>query len=123
VSNELRKRLLEKDNLELDEISNVAKMLEAVTVQSNQLNKIEVEVNRIKRHFKKQGENTNKYEENRTSIACYKCASPDHLRNDPDCPALNRECKRCGCIGHFGKCCRTRQKKGSKTQNENRQKK
>lgn len=83
-------------------------------MQVNKLNRNEtetdLEVNQIKQNFRKQdGEQKSKHSvEKFKTIACYRCSSPDHLRNDAGCPAINKECQRCGLLGHFDKCCRTK---------------
>ena len=42
---------------------------------------------------------------------CFRCGSHEHLKADPSCPAKNETCKKCGWIGHYAKCCRTRRNK------------
>lgn len=36
---------------------------------------------------------------------CFRCDSPLHLANDKACPTRNKECQKCGKVGHFKKVC------------------
>lgn len=39
---------------------------------------------------------------------CGNCGFLDHEARDRSCPARGRECRICGKVGHFGRCCRSR---------------
>lgn len=39
---------------------------------------------------------------------CTRCGKDDHLSKDPQCPARQIECYKCGFTGHFSTFCRTR---------------
>ena len=44
----------------------------------------------------------------KTTKECYRCANPAHKYTD--CPARNSKCGKCGKIGHWAKCCKTKPK-------------
>lgn len=39
-------------------------------------------------------------------IYCYRCGNLDHIASFPRCPAIGKECSRCGQPGHFSKMCK-----------------
>ena len=60
--------------------------------------------------------NNDRYVENKNFInneskKCFRCGSFKHLANFKECPALTKECSKCGKIGHFQACCKTKNEK------------
>ena len=43
-----------------------------------------------------------------TQRLCYRCNRPDHLANDPGCPARGKRCTKCRREGHFALCCNSK---------------
>ena len=39
---------------------------------------------------------------------CFRCNMPGHIGCDKCCPARSKTCKKCGLVGHFAVCCRTK---------------
>ena len=116
ASVDLRKKLLEKNKLKLAEVCEIAKMLEAVTLQSKEFAKTSGQkeqfsetVNNIKCANTRSKPKPNMFRKgNDRKNACYRCGSTNHLKNDPNCPAKDKKCNRCNLIGHYGKYCKTK---------------
>ncbi|CAI6367348.1 unnamed protein product [Macrosiphum euphorbiae] len=107
TSDELRRKLLEKNNLSLSEIIEEAKRFELVVQQADTLGKNGKEmVNKVTKYEKKKQYKMEKLKTR--SKACYRCGNENHLKNDPSCPAKDKKCGRCGLIGHFKAYCRTK---------------
>ncbi|XP_038060004.1 uncharacterized protein K02A2.6-like [Patiria miniata] len=39
---------------------------------------------------------------------CYRCGHDGHYAKDKSCPARRKECNKCGMMGHFSSCCKTK---------------
>lgn len=113
---DLRKKLLEKSTLNLSMVCEIAKTLEAITLQSEEFSKNAIEKGRFhenvnsldsgKRNYKPKKHMGKKVEDQRN--ACYRCGARDHFKNNPNCPAKDKKCNRCKLIGHFRKLCKTK---------------
>ena len=67
-----------------------------VPTQGSSVNKVSVQ----NKHFVK-----------KTISRCYSCGYEGHfLRNDPNCPAKGKKCRKCKQIGHFERQCKTKDK-------------
>lgn len=58
--------------------------------------------NRQNHTFQSRKKNDNTY----TNSVCFRCGSRLHIASFPGCPAVNKECKNCGRLGHFSNMCR-----------------
>ncbi|XP_049886660.1 uncharacterized protein LOC126381182 isoform X2 [Pectinophora gossypiella] len=104
ASNDLRKKILKLgDTVTLDKIITEANLLESVQRQltdfsdsTQTINKIEIKRN------------------NDSGMKCSRCGSLKH-KNDKYCPAKDKECLKCGYVGHFKSQCRTRASKRKNT--------
>jgi len=100
-STKLRRRLLEKGDAKLDEILEIAKTMEAVSLQTR-----DIEGETVARITKTQG----KKEITRTgdSVECFRCGYTGHKYTEEKCPARERTCNKCGKSGHFARVCKTK---------------
>lgn len=121
---ELRKKILEKGNLNLDRLTRIVRTFYSVQRQSNEYKRFEApgssnntsrpsllpEVNKISSHGKNQsfGKPTVKSQNNEE---CTRCGFKDHKREDEKCPARKTQCSKCKLFGHFARMCRTSNKR------------
>lgn len=57
---------------------------------------------------------------------CFRCGHSGHYANDEDCPARDKKCEKCHLLGHFKRCCKTKEtgfRKGKDKDLEKRRKK
>ncbi|XP_055585352.1 uncharacterized protein K02A2.6-like [Uranotaenia lowii] len=110
----LRRDLLKRGDISLEEVLSTAKIFETVAQQeksftsgegtkpqANDVNKIEVASfsGKRKRPFV-----TNRFE-------CHRCGYVGHQAKDKKCPARGETCRNCGGADHFAKKCRVKQLK------------
>ncbi|XP_044765401.1 uncharacterized protein LOC123321732 [Coccinella septempunctata] len=106
-SSELRRKFLEKGEIKLDEVREIAKAFEATELQMNAMNG-NAEVNKVV--FRKNKSNTNgKQKISQTDGSstrrrrCYRCGDTDHLANT--CKFVNSFYHFCKNKGHLRKVC------------------
>lgn len=112
TSAELRRRLLEKGEIPLEQVLKIAAAYETIAEQEKAfkngaagpdlLPTEPANVNRIERH--QSNERSNFDDE-----SCSRCGKRGHKSQDEGCPARKSRCYRCNNVGHFGRKCRTRQ--------------
>ena len=51
---------------------------------------------------------------------CFRCNYTDHMACDPNCPARSKKCNAYGEIGHFAVCCKTKEHKPLRKNDEGR---
>ena len=126
-SQELRKRLLQEKNLDLNRALNIARSIESANKHSQAIeacsqnaqavNKIsnfrnsgnkKNEKSNSRRDFKTpQNPDRSKKSDNKQQTRCYRCGRTDHLGSHLNkCPAQGQICSKCNRIGHFGPHCR-----------------
>lgn len=129
LSTELRNRLLEKEDMTLDQVEKLARTLECVTQQASAITGVSApqpahttstSVCRTPHKYnqKKKGKQTSGKASNNsnnthssgssTKFTCYCCGNEGHRPRDPKCPAQNATCSKCKKKGHFAKVCKSR---------------
>lgn len=114
----LRRKILEKDNILLDEIVKMAQIIEAVAEQQkvfgdkcSEENKSNMSSDVCKVHsYDKtaQFRKTNISNNINVNIECNRCGFKGHKSNYEKCPAKGKECTKCGKKDHFARKCFTR---------------
>ncbi|XP_049871516.1 uncharacterized protein LOC126370600 [Pectinophora gossypiella] len=112
-SAELRKKILSAgDNVTLQQVINIATTLETVNRQLDMFVKpgsskigetVNSDINKVDTKFRSPKQTSLK--------TCYRCGSSRHLSFDSGCPAKDKNCLKCGIIGHFKDYCRTKHQK------------
>lgn len=125
LSTDLRRKFLERGDLKLDEVREIAKAYEATEMQLHSMEKPSptVEVNKVQyknkpnwkkgKEEKKVSGNSNGKEEKKVSgnsNKCFRCGDSRHLANS--CKFINTKCNFCNRKGHLEKVC-FRKKKAS----------
>ena len=128
TSNKLRQHAFRNPELTLENFLIFAKNLEDTTRQAGEVEKqLPEEVNRMKldkqrirrndrdREFGKKSFDRGKSSQQRSEKkTCYRCGGVFPHNNS--CPAVGEKCDNCHKIGHFARCCRSRQAKQGKSQ-------
>lgn len=101
---DLRKKILTLgDDVTLDKIISEANALETVQRQLNNFDTLrpnrDLSVNQV-----------GVTKKNQNPVPCTRCRG-NHPSDSKNCPARDKKCLKCGFIGHFRKCCRTRANK------------
>ena len=99
LSNCLRRKLLERGrNLTLNDLQTIARAMEDSDRQAGNI------------------ENSNQAKSGLNAIQgrqerCFRCDNTVHMQDDEKCPARNKECLKRHKVGHFPKCCKTKETK------------
>ncbi|XP_034192266.2 uncharacterized protein LOC117609734 [Osmia lignaria lignaria] len=103
TSNEIRRRLLEKGDFKLSDVIEVARTIEAIELQTKDIEKSTVAATRnVKKERKPE-----KVTEKKKDIQCFRCGYTGHTYKDERCPAKSRTCSKCGKRGHFATVCKS----------------
>lgn len=96
TADDLRQKLLEKENLTLDDTIKVVNAYQTVRYQSARMapKRVEHAVNHLSTSHSGVGRNPR----------CQRCGFNQH-RQGERCPAVNKTCLRCGRVGHFRTVC------------------
>ena len=118
---ELKKKLLEVNNITLEAAMDKVRKWEASREQASQM----VTPNQ------ESGAGTNAVEENpgrgtKGKRVCFNCGKEGHFAQSKTCPARGRKCNKCGKYGHYASCCKGGRslksgKQGTTQQREGRQ--
>ena len=98
---ELKKKLLEVNNITLDAAMDKVRKWEASREQASQMVTPNQEV----------GTGTNVVEAksghgSKGKSVCFNCAKEGHFAQSKSCPARGRKCSKCGKYGHYASCCK-----------------
>lgn len=104
-SQRLRRKLLERNNVTLQQLREMAQSLEAAEKRAVTMeHKPEPEaINKVSRYKQKQ-------DFKQQDKKCYSCGKFGHYRTDSKCPARGQKCRKCHMEGHFEVCCKTKPK-------------
>ena len=97
-------------------LQETARVHEAVNTQMQSMGSLE-RVNRIspKDHQRKEKEWNGKRSGKEKKVAkerqCNRCGRTGHSERDRSCPALGKACNKCGLLGYFAACCRSKVEK------------
>ena len=131
----LRRKFLEKTNATLKDLQDLASVQEAVNMQVKAMDQSSGQVNAVsgKPPSKGKGKGTaqgrNKGNkpgkpsggsQEKKVRGCFPCNYTDHMARDPNCPARSKKCNACGEIGHFAECCKTKERKPLRKNDEGR---
>lgn len=126
LSTELRNRLLEKEDMSLDQVEKLARTLESVTQQSGAITRYSVPQSvqtpsismcrtphtkkqkiKGKQASEKAGNtyNAKKSSGSSTKFFCFCCGNENHRPRDPKCPTQTATCSKCKKKSHFAKVC------------------
>ena len=117
ISNELRRKFLEKEGLELKQVLEIAAHFESVERRLQELSLVDdhrpTGVNKVRTHPGSQPfqptHNTNvPSKQFEKKGECYRCGKSGHYSSDKSCPALGKVCSACGGKNHFAKVCRSK---------------
>jgi hypothetical protein len=109
-SQRLRRKLLERNNITLPQVSEIAQAIETSELGAVWMEQKE-HVNKVSpRKFERQSNKFQKHEAGR-QLRCYACGRAGHIRTDAKCPAKGKKCRKCKKEGHFEVCCKTDTKK------------
>ena len=119
-SAKIRERLLMEKDLTLSKAREIAHRVENAVLEARALsqgtesNSTSPAVNKVSRYAKNSPRpktrtkaasrptvvRENKTEWQQCQRACFRCASTQHLANDPSCPAKDKTCNKCNKVGH-----------------------
>ena len=105
---ELKKKLLEMNNITLEAAMDKVRKWEASRGQASQMVTPSQERQEPGASV---GAGTNAVEErsgheSKGKSVCFNCGKEGHLAKDGNCPAYGRKCSKCGKYGHYASCCK-----------------
>lgn len=100
---EVRKRILEKGDIGLEEAMEIAQSFEVASAQTKAMGSDVVAQITTRKENVFQG----KLDSSSSSgIKCYRCSYRGHVQSDEKCPAKDKECTKCHKRDHFAAMCR-----------------
>lgn len=118
---DLKEKLLQKDQLSLDEAFKIVSSHQSVKYQASQM--VTPGPSGVSA-FQNVGGNVNRVfgdQSGRVALECSRCGRRGHLGNDPKCPARDKECGYCKRVGHFARKCKTASSKNAVSDTQRRQ--
>ena len=96
-----RKKLLQTNNINLEEALSQARAWEAVDQQLRQMTLVNEDEQRVNSVTPPRQQR-----KSRADMTCFNCGRKGHIARDHDCPARGKICAKCNKHGHFAPCCR-----------------
>ncbi|XP_049877892.1 uncharacterized protein K02A2.6-like [Pectinophora gossypiella] len=114
ASIELRKKILQMgDDVTLERIIKEANSLESVNMQLEGFDSVNKTMQGINKIFTKANNTYGTSTMHKTKLKiqtnCGRCGNRNHGPSSPLCPARNKDCLKCGLVGHFRQYCKTKQ--------------
>ena len=113
-------------DLELENVQQIARAMEAAEIQSRKMEESKDVVNHLRRKSKSNSISGGDSENSRSKL-CFCCGREGHFARDSSCPARAAKCNKCNKTGHFSVVCKTKAEnkrparsnpKGNKTFNQ-----
>ncbi|XP_033114101.1 uncharacterized protein K02A2.6-like [Anneissia japonica] len=115
-SSKIRTRLLTETDVKLDKAIKLARQCETAMKEAKSMSggdthtcsevKYKAKPRGAKAEFKKEKQRPRP----NSNAKCYRCGSPQHLANSPECTAGSKDCNSCGKKGHLSSVCRGKRK-------------
>ena len=109
LSHNIRRKLLEKGKiLTLQQLREIARVMEDSEKQARKIESAANEVNRVS--VNSNGKGNPRVGGKQSTVRCFCCGNVGHKANDKVCPARRKRCRKCNNLGHFEKVCKTKLK-------------
>ena len=109
LSHNIRQKLLEKGKiLTLQQLREIARVMEDSEKQARKIESAANEVNRVS--VNSNGKGNPRVGRKQSTVRCFCCGNVGHKANDKVCPARGKRCRKCNNLGHFEKVCKTKLK-------------
>ena len=104
----MRKAFLEKRDLTLTQLMDIARAKEAAERQANLMEGNPASSSGIKTGVCAVTKNSGKPVHSASVVNCTRCGRKDHSAKDPQCPARDKTCRKCSKTGHFAAQCKSK---------------
>ena len=132
LSDQLRDKLLLKDNLTLERLEDIAETVDRGLQRRGVLKEaaggaVGTSTTQVAEVAFSAGDPLEQQDEVREPIrnlkfgTCYSCGRRGHRSGDQQCPAKDKQCHKCHEVGHFIRCCRPSQSRRAKAGEKDRQ--
>ena len=109
LSHNIRRKLLEKGKiLTLQQLREIARVMEGSEKQVRKIESAANEVNRVS--VNSNGKGNPRVGGKQSTVRCFCCGNVGHRANDKVCPARGKRCRKCNNLGHLEKVCKTKLK-------------